>query len=169
MWFTNFLPGINKITYICKNKVDFGQKEAYYNLSHKWRFSKKENGNFQMNAKHLGLIIRVNDLDGCRIFYRDLLELGEPLLDSTFACVFQLAEHLTLTLEKSAAEYLEHASAASCLSIAVSDLKAFEEKLDSAGWPLEKEPIRIGVIEYRRGADPEGNPIYFFQDCSNPA
>ena len=30
-----------------------------------------------MNAKHLGLILRVNDIDMCRLFYRDLLELGE--------------------------------------------------------------------------------------------
>ncbi len=116
-----------------------------------------------MNAKHLGLILRVNDLDACRLFYRDLLELGEPVFDSAFACVFQPAENLMLTLEKSAAEYLEHASAASCLSFAVKDLAAFAEKLDSCGSPLEEESIRVGIVEYRRGIDPEGNQFLVYQ------
>jgi len=116
-----------------------------------------------MNAKHLGLILRVNDIDMCRLFYRDLLELGEPVFDSTFAVVFQLAENLTLTLEKSAAEYLEHDSAASTIAIAVPDLEIFAEKLDSGGCPLDEESIRIGITEYRRGIDPEGNPFLVFQ------
>ncbi len=117
-----------------------------------------------MNAKYLGLILRVNDLDMCRLFYRDLLELGEPVFDSTFAVVFQLAENLTLTLEKSAAEYLEHASAASSFAFAVPDLETFAEKLDSGGCPLSAEPIRVGIVEYRRGSDPEGNPFFVFQE-----
>ena len=116
-----------------------------------------------MNAKHLGLILRVNDIDMCRLFYRDLLELGEPVFDSTFAVVFQLTENLTLTLEKSAAEYLEHASAAATIAIAVPDLETFAEKLDSAGCPLDEDPVRIGITEYRRGLDPEGNPFLVFQ------
>jgi len=41
-----------------------------------------------MNATRFGLILKVNDLDACRIFYRDLLQLGEPVLDSTFAVVY---------------------------------------------------------------------------------
>jgi len=116
-----------------------------------------------MNAKYLGLILRVNDLDMCRLFYRDLLELGEPVLDSTFAVVFRLTEHFTLTLEKSTAEYLEHASAASSFALAVPDLEVFAEKLDSGGCTLDPEPVRIGIIEYRRGVDPEGNPFFVFQ------
>ena len=95
-----------------------------------------------MNATRFGLILKVNDLDACRIFYRDLLQLGEPVLDSTFAVVFHLTEELALTLEKSAAGYLEHASAASTLSFAVPDLEAFACRLDDCGYPLEKEPIR---------------------------
>jgi len=112
-----------------------------------------------MNAKSLGLILRVNDLDMCRLFYRDLLELGEPVFDSTFAVVFQLSDYLTFTIEKSTAEYLEHASAATCLAFSVPDLDAFIEKLDVGGCSLEKEPVRVGVVEYRRGMDPEGNPF----------
>ena len=117
-----------------------------------------------MNATRFGLILKVNDLDACRIFYRDLLQLGEPVLDSTFAVVFHLTEELALTLEKSAAGYLEHASAASTLSFAVPDLEAFACRLDDCGYPLEKDPIRIGIIEYRRGTDPEragipGSPL----------
>ncbi|MPN54196.1 hypothetical protein SDC9_201865 [bioreactor metagenome] len=119
--------------------------------------------NSTMNAKHLGLVLRVNDLDICRLFYRDLLELGEPVFDSTFAVVFRLADKLTLTLEKSAAEYLEHASAATSLAISVPDLEAFAAKLDAGGCPLADEPVRIGIVSYRRGTDPEGNPLLVFQ------
>ena len=61
-----------------------------------------------MNAAYFSLILKVNDLDGCRIFYRDLLGLGEPVFDSTSAVVFLLGEKLTLMLEKSAAEYLDN-------------------------------------------------------------
>ena len=117
-----------------------------------------------MNATRFGLILKVNDLDASRIFYRDLLQLGEPVLDSTFAVVFHLTEELALTLEKSAAGYLEHASAASTFSFAVPDLEAFACRLDDCGYPLEKDPIRIGIIEYRRGTDPEGNPFLVFQE-----
>lgn len=112
-----------------------------------------------MNAARFGLILKVNDLDNCRIFYRDLLGLGEPMFDSTFAVIFSLSENLTLTLEKSAAQYLEHASGAASLSIAVPDLELFAQKLDDCGYPLEPGSIRIGIIEFRRGSDPEGNPF----------
>ncbi|WP_294477057.1 VOC family protein [uncultured Victivallis sp.] len=116
-----------------------------------------------MNAAYFSLILKVNDLDGCRIFYRDLLGLGEPVFDSTFAVVFLLGEKLTLMLEKSAAEYLEHASAAANFAFAVPDLEEFARRLDDNGCPLEPDSIRIGIVEYRRGTDPEGNPFLVCQ------
>lgn len=117
-----------------------------------------------MHAARFGLILKVNDLDACRIFYREILQLEEVLLDSTFVVVFRLSEDVTLTLEKSAAAYLEHASAAANLAFSVPDLEAFARRLDACDCPLEQDPIRIGVVEYRRGTDPEGNPFFVFQE-----
>ncbi|MDR0932029.1 MAG: hypothetical protein LBM70_03305 [Victivallales bacterium] len=119
-----------------------------------------------MNAKRFGLVLKVNDLDNCRMFYRDLLELGEPLFDSTFAVIFALSKNLTLTLEKSAAQYLEHASCAASIAIAVPDLESFVRKMEDSDYPLKTDSVRIGIIEYRRGIDPEGNPFLVYQDLT---
>lgn len=110
-----------------------------------------------MEPFRYGLMLRVNDLDHCRIFYRDLLGLGEPVFDSPFLITFLLDNRLMLTLEKSAAEYLEHASSAACFYFSVPDLEAFARKLDENGFPLEEKLFRIGVADFRRGTDPEGN------------
>ena len=38
-----------------------------------------------MDAQRFAIVIKVNDLNNCRFFYRELLELGEPVVDSTYA------------------------------------------------------------------------------------
>ena len=42
-----------------------------------------------MKNSLFGVIIKVNDLDLCRKFYRDVLNLGDPVLDSSFWVEFQ--------------------------------------------------------------------------------
>ncbi len=104
-----------------------------------------------------GIQIQVNDLDSCRIFYRDLLELGEPVFDSTFQVIFQLGEDLTLTLEQSGAEYLEHASAPILWSFCCADIDALRERLGNAGYDVKIEANRHDSGSCFTGEDPEGN------------
>ena len=110
-----------------------------------------------MTPLQFGIMIRVNDLDGCRIFYRDLLELGEPVLDSSFLVVFQLSEDLTLTLEKSAAPYLEHASSACLWGFETEDLDGLRRRLEDAGYELALDADCRDPSCDLRGRDPEGN------------
>ena len=88
-----------------------------------------------MENSVFGVIIKVNDLDHCRIFYRDVLNLGEPLLDSSFAVQFALAENLSLTLEKNQGTFLEHASSATTWFFECDDINALSEKLQNSGFP----------------------------------
>lgn len=99
------------------------------------------------------IVIRVRDLDACRIFYRDVLELGDPVSDSGFNSSFALNDGLMLTLEKNDAPFLEHASNATLWRFAVSDFEKFRKHLADAGCELAEDPCGGSW----RGCDPEGN------------
>ena len=86
------------------------------------------------------IVIRVRDLDGCRIFYRDVLQLGDPVSDSGFNSTFALNDGLMLTLEKSAAPFLEHASGATLWRFAVADFRKFRDHLADCGCELTEDP-----------------------------
>ena len=49
-----------------------------------------------------GVLIRVANLDQQRIFYRELLMLGNPLVDSAFWVEFAAPDGTRIILEKSA-------------------------------------------------------------------
>lgn len=53
-----------------------------------------------MEIQRFGIVVKVNDLDACRIFYRELFAPLLPVMDSTFTVVFELAPNLTFSLEK---------------------------------------------------------------------
>ena len=99
------------------------------------------------------IVIRVRDLDACRIFYRDVLELGEPVSDSGFSSSFALNDGVMLTLEKNDAPFLEHASNATLWRFAVADFEKFRKHLADAGCELVEDPCGGSW----RGSDPEGN------------
>lgn len=110
-----------------------------------------------------GIVIRVNDLDSCRVFYRELLQLGEPFVDSSFLVAFHISSDVTLTLEKSQAKYLEHASGAVSILFEVDSMQEIVNRLESAGY----EPTFVEIPRYTgqflRGMDPEGNVFYIRQ------
>ena len=101
-----------------------------------------------MEIQRFGIVVKVNDLDACRIFYRELFAPLLPVMDSTFTVVFELAPNLTFSLEKSNAPYLEH-----------SDFESLRRRLAAAGCELEPEPDCRDSGLYWRGCDPEGNII----------
>jgi predicted enzyme related to lactoylglutathione lyase len=113
-----------------------------------------------METPRFGIIIKVNDLEICRHFYRDILELGDPAADSSFAVEFRLSSGFTLRLEKSAAEYLEHESAAVSWMLETGDIEKLRERMDYAGHVLSTEKEEHSGGRYYRGVDPEKN--YFW-------
>ena len=110
-----------------------------------------------MDAQRFGIVIKVNELECCRLFYRDLLDLGEPMIDSSFFTVFQLQPGLTLTLEKSPAKYLERASSTIEWRFETANLTVLKQRLEAAGYALEFDELHRGPGRYWRGRDPEGN------------
>ena len=106
-----------------------------------------------MKKNFVEIVVRVNDLDLCRIFYREVLQLGDPVLDSGFVASFRISGSALLTLEKTDAPFLEHAGAATSWRFGVSDLKALRERMYYGGYELKQDPSG----DFWRGTDPEGN------------
>ena len=117
------------------------------------------------NRTVFGVVIKVNDLDLCRTFYRDILGFGDPSVDSSFAVRFTPADNFHLVLEKVSAPFLEHASAATAWSFECTDVKALSDRIESCGYaalvPL-RGSRRTGLY---LGRDPENN-VFFVKDRS---
>ena len=108
-------------------------------------------------SPRFGILIKVNDLSVCRVFYRDLLELGEPVFDSSFLTVFRLTDTVSLTLELSDAKYLERASSSTLWSFTCADPEALRKRLEDAGYSVRLDKNRRDGGSCLRGSDPEGN------------
>lgn len=106
------------------------------------------------------IIIKVNDFALCDQFYREVLQLGEAEILSSFCARYKLSPESFFCLVKSDAKFLEHASAAAFWSFETPDMADLEKRLSDAGFPLDKEGFFIGCDEFRRGCDPEGNPFF---------
>ena len=118
-----------------------------------------------MKKDFVEIVIRVNDLDGCRIFYREVLQLGDPVLDSSFIASFRLSGSAMLTLEKTDAPFLEHAGAATMWRFFPSNFEALRERMRYGGYELKPDPSG----DFWRGTDPEGNVFLVYQDEDTPA
>ena len=116
-----------------------------------------------MDNSMFGVIIKVNDLNQCRMFYRDILGFGEPLLDSSFAVCFKLADNMLLTLKKNQGTFLEHASAATGWFFECEDIETLSQRLQDSGFPGLFDSITFGSLQYRKGRDPENNIFYVRQ------
>ena len=102
------------------------------------------------------IVLLVENIDVCRYFYREIIQLDKVILDSNFQTVFQLDENCTLRLEKCELPHLEHLSGACSFSLAVKDLPGLEERMRKNGTPLVKSFSRFGETLYRV-RDPEDN------------
>ena len=112
-----------------------------------------------------GIVVKVRNLDLARSFYRDVLDLGSPLMDSNFWVEFRLADGIPLILEKALED---EALPESCGRISwifkTASIEPVVERLKLFGYEPKREIFeRIGlkVYEFR---DPEGNP---FLVCAN--
>ena len=111
-----------------------------------------------MEGQKYSLVLRIRDMQKCRIFYRDTLGLGAPVLDSPFWVEFQICDGGKLCLESIDPKTVIARQESSPVWM----LEAEEEladQLTSYRLPIQKTPSILGynVTAYR---DPEGNVFY---------
>lgn len=110
-----------------------------------------------MEEQKFSLVLRVRDLQKCRAFYRDILALGAPVLDSPFWVEFQMCSGGKLCLEA-----VESEIGSGTENGPVWMMEAEEDMLEQLSpyrLPEQKTPSIIGysVAAFR---DPEGNVFY---------
>ena len=112
-----------------------------------------------MENSLFAVIIKVKNLDICRSFYRDILDLGEPVLDSNFWVEFKQPCGFTLVLEK-----VERKNTSDSDNMVwgcqIENIDAIVSRLDEYGYHIGLEKAhRIGV-DFYICHDPEGNVFY---------
>ena len=117
-----------------------------------------------MKNSLFGVIIKVNDINLCRSFYRDILNLGDPVVDSSFCVEFQVSKDFSLTLEKTEARFLEHESSATSWVYRVPSLTEVNERFYRFDYTLELDRrLHDGEALYRC-RDPEKNIFYILSN-----
>jgi predicted enzyme related to lactoylglutathione lyase len=115
-----------------------------------------------MENSLFGIIIKVKNIDICRSFYRDVLKLGEPVMDSSFWVEFQTPNGFTLALEKSAARFLEHENSATAWICQVDNIEEARIRLRNHGFKVSiAKTLKMGETLFRC-KDPENNVFYIF-------
>ena len=117
-----------------------------------------------MEKAALGVLIKVVDLELCRSFYKNVLELGEPMADSSFGCEFLLGSEGCLILEKVDKETLAPGMRKEGVLWVLRSISAgkLEENLRKYGYAPEMTPYLCWGISFCRCKDPEGNPFLVF-------
>ena len=110
------------------------------------------------------IVIKVNDLPVCDNFYREVLQIGEPELTSSFGSFYRIGKDSGLYLVKTTAKFLEHGSSAASWCFSTGDMEALKQRLKEAGFPLLQETFHLGCHECRRGIDPEGNQFFVIEE-----
>lgn len=113
-----------------------------------------------------GVLIKVQSLNATRSFYRDILDLGPPVMDSNFWVEFKIGEHASLILEQAMPnEKVPEGVGRIAWVCNAKDYTNTVVRLEENGFkPLSEENERLGkkVVKY---LDPEGNP---FMLCVKP-
>jgi hypothetical protein len=120
-----------------------------------------------MQENLCGIIIKVENLDICRSFYRDILSLGSPSMDSNFWVEFRLPGDFSLFLEKKDEnEKIPETIGRISWVLRVKDINTVKERLKQYGYePVSERKQRMG-FDSHVFCDPEGNPFFL---CSGPA
>ena len=109
-----------------------------------------------------GVVIKVKNLTRSKAFYRDILGLGDPVMDSNFRVEFRCGEAFSLFLEKNLWEEPEL-----CCSRSVSwfysagKAREIQEKMQTYGFTDSDLIVENkGGRAFCRFSDPEGNAFY---------
>jgi len=109
----------------------------------------------------MGVVVKVENLDVARAFYRDVLDLGAPVMDSNFWVEFKIGDSASLVLEQARpGEKLVPTKGRVAWICETNDLDEIVARLLEMGHePVTGETDKIGfkVLKYQ---DPEGNPFY---------
>ena len=119
-----------------------------------------------MEKSGFGIWIRVRNLASCKAFYRDILDLGEPVLDGSYRVVF-IQGDFSLLLEKVPWETpLSPVSSRTAWFFTRGSSEAIRKKMTDYGYPIPPIPVNAdrGGYVFRRFEDPEGNPFYVPDD-----
>ena len=118
-----------------------------------------------MDKKRIGIVIKVKNLTSCKAFYRDVLELGEPVLDSNFRVEFQVGDSFCLTLEKNPWETVLPAASGRVSWFFDEDAETIRSRMKAYGYAVPKLPDteKKGEV-FCWFTDPEGNPFYVAAD-----
>lgn len=106
-----------------------------------------------------GVLIKVKNLSLCKAFYRDVLELGEPVLNSSFLTEFRISDSFSLFLERD--EWAEIPSVSGRVSwFCPGNADRIRKNLADYGYPAPA-PVcsEKAGIQFCRFSDPEGNEI----------
>ena len=108
-----------------------------------------------------GVVVKIENMQISRAFYRDILNLGPPIMDSNFWVEFKLGNCTSLILEQvPSTEKLSVSRGRMAWLCETSDYESTVESLSANGFePISDETERIGV-KVRLYSDPEGNPFY---------
>ena len=121
-----------------------------------------------MKNTAFGIVIRVKNLTSCKAFYRDILNLGDPVLDSNFRVEF-FQDGFSLLLEKVPWDTpLAPGSARVAWFFCGGSAESIREKMNDYGYPVPLAPVQAdkGGKVLCRFEDPEGNPFYVPADRS---
>lgn len=111
-----------------------------------------------------GIVIKVENLTLCRSFYRDFLDLGDPVADSNFLCEFSCGNGFSLILEKAEWEFLPRERESRSFPVfPAEDLDAVADRLARYGYRPERiEENKFGTPALKC-LDPEGNPFFVME------
>lgn len=114
-----------------------------------------------MKEQLQGIVIRVSNLEVSRAFYRDILQLGTPVMDSNFWVEFKLQCGASLYLEK-----LDDKAAVAVAKSRISwvykvdDPNVLIKRLSEYGYhSTTTHEVRVG-FKFVKFYDPEGNSFY---------
>jgi catechol 2,3-dioxygenase-like lactoylglutathione lyase family enzyme len=112
-----------------------------------------------------GITIKVENLTVCRTFYRDILRLGAPIMDSNFWVEFKLKNNVSLLLDEAGqGEKLPSGRGRISWMCEIKDFDDTVSLLKEKGHePIseEEEQDNKRMIQF---CDPEGNPFYLVAD-----
>ena len=108
-----------------------------------------------------GIVVKIENMKPARSFYRDVLNLGPPIMDSNFWVEFKLGSCASLILEQ--VDPTEKLAFSRGRMAWLCETDAYDETVENLtknGFePISDETERVGV-KARLYSDPEGNPFY---------
>ena len=113
-----------------------------------------------VNHVQAAFLVRVSNLDSCRSFYRDVIGLGSPVMDSGCWVEFR-SGGVSVLLEKCEwGERVPPASGRVSLMLTVDSIEAFSKRMTDAGYPEGADSADRFGYRVKCCSDPEGNLFY---------